>query len=160
MPNEMSRNDVLFVDVGPIREIISRIDAGLQNAWGLFMEIGAYVKAQIDIRTAQGVDKDERSFAPYSAQYALFRMESGRSVTPNLFFTGSMMSAMTHTAKASQARIFFMNTTDPKGTPSPLKAYYLNETRNFFAMSQQDVEFTVGMVKEYIDKLLEGPNGN
>ncbi|RLC88910.1 MAG: hypothetical protein DRJ03_01325 [Chloroflexi bacterium] len=144
----------LFVNVGPVRRTLRDIADGLDTAESLFAEIGAFVKSQIDIRTAMGVDKNERPFTPYSAAYALFREESGRSTTPNLFFTGSMMSAMTYEATARQARIFFMNTTDPSGVANPLKAYYLNEDRNFFGMSEGDVNKIVEMTERYIGRII------
>lgn len=125
-------------------------------AKSLMEEIGMRVISQIQIRTAEGRDAGGQEFAPYTKKYRLFRTKKGRPVDKvNLFFTGSMMSAMTHSATEDTAKIFFMNTTDPSNVPNPLKAYALNKKRNFFALSGQDQQDIEEMLREHLEALLE-----
>lgn len=122
----------------------------------LMNEMGMRVISQIQIRTAEGKDVRGQAFAPYSRGYKLFRSKNGRPVDKvNLFFTGSMMSSMTHTATEDTARIFFMNTADPSNVRNPLKAYALNKQREFFALSAQDQQDIEEMLREHLEALLE-----
>jgi hypothetical protein len=123
----------------------------------LMDEVGLYVISQIQIRTAEGTDAAGVSFAPYTDRYRLFRQKKGHSTNKvNLFFTGSMMGSMTHSATDDTARVFFMNTTDPSGVSNPLKAYALNKDRVFFAMSDEDQRGIERIIQEYIEAVMEG----
>ena len=105
----------------------------------LMGEVGMFVMTRIKERTAKGVDVGGSSFKPYSAQYAFFRESKGRPTDKvDLFFTGSMMSAMTPDASESRVRVFFLPTQDRSGSSNPAKAFYLNQKREFFALSPQD----------------------
>lgn len=122
----------------------------------LMNEIGMYAISQIQIRTAEGKDVEGKPFSPYSERYRLFRKKKGRPVDKvNLFFTGSMMSSMTHEATEDTAKIFFMNTPDKSGVSNPLKAWALNQKRSFFALSRQDQQEIERLLQEHIEALLE-----
>jgi phage gpG-like protein len=122
----------------------------------LMGEIGFMAINRIDKRTARGLDVNGQAFKPYSPAYRLFRMKNKRPVNiVNLNFYGTMMGAMTADTDKSTAKIFFTNTSrGPGDTPAPQKAFFLNQTRNFFALSQQDVEDIVDKVQARIKLLL------
>lgn len=121
----------------------------------LMREVGLFLTSQIQIRTAEGKDVEDRRFMPYSPAYRLFREKSGRSGSKvNLFFTGSMMSAMTFEETDDTVRLFFQNTSDPSGARNPLKAYFLNQEREFFALSEEDRQGALEIVDDHIRRVL------
>ena len=113
------------------------------------VEAAAYVKAQILARTSQGMDASGTKFAPYSAPWKLIRAAKGLPVRRvDLFFTGSMLAAMTWKANKERAVIFFRPSADRRGISNPAKAYYNQEgrrPRRFFAMSKQDIRALVNI---------------
>lgn len=122
----------------------------------LMDEIGLYVISQIQIRTAEGKDVRGSNFIPYTDSYRLFKQKKRATDKVNLFFTGSMMGSMTHEATDDTARVFFMNTQDSSGVSNPLKAYALNKTRNFFAVSENEQQEIERIIQEHIEAVLEG----
>ncbi len=148
--------DGFEVNAGEMTRYFNRVNDQLENAKPLLSEIGAFVKSQIDIRTAQGKDVSGQPFKPYTPEYSLFRSEAGHSTTPNLFFSGSMMSSMTYTSNENTAHIFFMPTTDRKGVSNPAKAFFLNQKRNFFAMSETEIDKVTQIADEYVGRTLRG----
>lgn len=146
------------IEVKGLTGLIKTLDNIGENIFTkqLFDEIATFVILKIQERTAKGVDAEEKSFKPYSPSYALFRTKSGRSASKvNLFFTGSMMSSMTFSSSDDRTRIFFAPTQDPSGTSNPLKAFYLNQERRFFAINTKDVEDVLKIVREYNREQLE-----
>ena len=128
----------------------------LQESLGkqLMGDIGMFLMTRVKTRTAAGIDVDGAPFTPYTAKYAFFRQSKGRPIDKvDLFFTGSMMSAMTMEETKDQVRVFFMGTQDRTGMSNPAKAFYLNEKRKFFAISDQD---RVDIGSLVLDTLREG----
>jgi hypothetical protein len=103
-----------------------------------------YIKAQILRRTAEGIDVNERKFRAYSKAWAKVRRKKGLKTRPvDLFFTGSMLSAMAWKANKEQAVLFFRPSSDKKGAWNPTKAYQNQHgkvKRRFFAMSKKDMD--------------------
>ncbi|KKM85177.1 hypothetical protein LCGC14_1291740, partial [marine sediment metagenome] len=63
----------------------------------LMGEIGLFIRTEILTRTADGKDVDGDPFEPYSAPYAKWREKEGwPTADVDLFFTGSMLSALTY----------------------------------------------------------------
>lgn len=129
----------------------------------LMSEIGHYVVNEILDRTAKGKDVDGNDFEPYSPKYRLFRIKHGRQTDKvNLFWHGTMTSALTHTAFKEKVKIFFMKTygKDPYGkaskVSSPEKAFFLNQKREFFALSEEDYNAIREMINEHLNRLLNG----
>lgn len=138
-----------------IREITRRFRrvSSTLNSIPLMSEIGEMVVARIQDRTMRGVDVNESAFRSYSPKYALFRQAHGRPVDKvDLNFTGTMMSAMTHEESRHETRIFFQNITDPSGVSVPVKAFFLNETREFFGMSEADRVMALSIVDRFIER--------
>lgn len=121
----------------------------------LMGEIGLFLITKIQVRTAEGRDAEGAPFRPYSRQYRLFRESKGRSGSKvNLFFTGSMMSAMTYDVRGDDTvRLFFQNTSDPSGTKNPLKAAALNEDRRFFAINEEERLGALNLIEGHIRRL-------
>lgn len=140
----------------------------------LMSEIGTFVMTKIKLRTSEGKDVNRKEFEPYSDSYALFRKKEGYPTDKvDLFFTGSMMSSMDYESSPDHVKIYFQNTSGKapsssrkkkKGKPSgprksreaknPEKAFWLNEDREFFALSGDDERDISNMVSAYIKKNL------
>jgi hypothetical protein len=102
--------------------------------------------AVINARTVAGKDSENKSFTPYSKQYAKHRIREGRRASPvDLLWTGGMLRSMQWKTKVENARvigeIFFADSTEAQ------KAGYLmagvkridgkNSARNFFAFGEK-----------------------
>lgn len=139
--------------VPELQSILDRIGTGTFSKT-LLGEIGAFINFAIKKRTMAGVDVDGSTFIPYTPSYALFRQEKGRSPRVNLFFTGSMMSAMTWSTGINEVRAHFLNTSDLSGAKNPSKAFFLNQDRNFFALSESDISSIVKIVENYYSEII------
>lgn len=121
-------------------------------------EIATYLIQAILRRTEQGVGADRQHFKPYHPKYRLFREETGHQGTPvNLHYTatGGMLSSMTFKATAEQAEIFFMPTSVPgQKVTNPQKAFYNQQSRDFFGISVHEQDQIREMVREYIHNIL------
>lgn len=118
-------------------------------------EIGLFAMTRIKSRTVEGEDVDGTPFKPYSPKYAMFRQEHGHPTNKvNLTFTGSMLSSMTFDPDADKVTLYFLNTTDEHGGRNPLKAFFLNQERRFFALSRKDIEDIVDIVERYYRRLI------
>lgn len=118
----------------------------------LLYEIGLFMQTRIKVRTSEGKDVDGKAFEPYSPAYALFRSKEQHPVSKvNLLFSGSMMSSMTFEIGQEQRSVllFFLNTADETGARNPAKAFFLNEKRTFFSLSEQDVNDIVEMSRKF-----------
>jgi hypothetical protein len=127
----------------------------------LLDEIALYVIASIQIRTQKGEDANGSPFTPYTPAYSAFRQRHGHPVNKvNLTFSGTMINSMTFDTSQSEVEIFFANTTDPNNdTPTPLKAFALNEDRRFFAVSTEEQNEIEDMVREHLAELVRGQRG-
>jgi len=149
-----------FIDIKGIERLSKKlegVDWLLDNGEQAFGEIGLFLTAMIEARTMTGKDVDGDLFEPYSPRYAKFRAKAGHSVDKvNLFFTGLMFNALTHEASMDRVRIYFMPTTDKHNVSSPAKAYFLNEDRHFFGMSDKDKKTIVEIYAKYVKEAFSG----
>lgn len=159
----MARKDQHMYIEG-LSDIVRLIDGlGGEAVTGeLLEEIGFYLTNAILARTASGRGVDGRLFEPYSPKYRLFRMEKGHPVNVvNLFFHGSMLSSLTHTVFNDRVELFFMNTygKTPRGDASkisnPQKAFFLNQDRRFFAISEKERSDISHMLQVHIQRLID-----
>lgn len=121
----------------------------------IMSRIGNFLLTSIKSKTSKGEDVDGMKFKDYSVRYKFFRDKKGLPTNiVDLFFTGSMMSSMTYEAKKDEVRLFFLPTTDRKGTFNPEKAYYLNEGREFFAIGATDIIKIENMFQDHIRRSL------
>lgn len=135
---------------------ISNASKVLSHSKPLMNQIGAYVELQILKRTAKGIDADGSPFIPYSKPYKKVREAAGRPTNiVDLFFTGAMASALTFDADNNKVKLFFMNTSDKYGIRNPDKAYWNQQTRNFFSLSMKDIIAVEKMAKSYVAKAVK-----
>ena len=140
---------------------VNRVAGNIANEQ-LMGEIGAFIEFSILQRTAKGEDVEGKRFEPYSPKYKLFRRKTGHKYNiVNLFYSGSMLSALTHTAFKDRVEVYFMNTygKTPRGKPStvsnPQKAFFLNEKREFFAISADEENAIWEMIQAHLRRLLD-----
>ena len=119
----------------------------------LMGQIGAFSNLQIKQRTAKGVDYQSNLFKPYSPNYKEIRKQAGRPTNKvDLNFTGSMLSALTYKQTKNKVQLFFINSSDKFGARNPEKAFYNNQTREFFALSADDISKIENIVIDYINE--------
>jgi len=121
-------------------------------------EMGEYLTTAIRYRTLAGKEIGGQPFAPYTERYRKFRLASGRSGTPNLFFTGSMLNSMTYVSSLArdEVKVFFMEGTDRSGMSNPAKAFYLQNKRPFFGASAEDISKINEIYREHVRELIGG----
>lgn len=158
----MARNSIKIEGVNRLIAQIEQISGNVINE-GLVNDIGIYLTASILQRNIEGIDADGRTFEPYSPKYKLFRMKHDHPHNiVNLFFSGSMASALTHTAFRDRVEVYFMPTygKTPDGRDSKVtnaqKAFFLNEKREFFAVSKEEEIAILQMIQDHLIGLLEG----
>lgn len=120
-------------------------------------DIGMFVMSAIKDRTIAGDDVHGIDFIGYNPLYAKARKKAGYQTNHvDLTRTGSMLSAMNEEATSKQVEISFMNTLDPDGGKNPSKAFFLNEDREFFAISELETKQIMLIVDEYYQKIMRG----
>jgi hypothetical protein len=124
--------------------------------------IGNFAMTKIKDRTSEGKDVDMSPFVAYSAGHAKVRAAKGLPTNVvDLFFHGTMMNAMTFKATDDTVRLYFLPTAGktaqgkPASIRSPEKAYYLNEQREFFALSDKEMNEAREIALREIDQLLK-----
>lgn len=114
-------------------------------------------KDRIKIRTLKGVDSNDNPFTPYSQRYSSFRVKTGRGLTPNLFFKGHMLAAMTHSSNKKAIRLTF------RTAKEALKAHGHHNgnpksnvpARAFFDLNDSDIEAGINYLERIYGKKLE-----
>lgn len=118
-------------------------------------KIANFFLTTIKERTLKGYDVSGEAFEEYSPRYSLFRQKKGLpTYLVDLFFTGSMMASMTYEVNEASIRLFFQPTKDRKGVFNSLKAYWLNQKREFFSLSNDDISNAVNLYEKYIKEVI------
>ena len=158
----MARSGLRIEGLNRLLARFDKVSGGLVDE-ELMGNIGLYLTHSILDRTGKGEDVEGNPFEPYSPRYKLFREKTGhRTDIVNLYFHGSMLSALTYEAFRSKVEIFFMNTTGktPSGKQSkvtnPEKAFFLNQKREFFGISEEEEDKIREMVQSHIRKKTAG----
>jgi len=86
----------------------------------------------IEARTSKGRSYKGTFFKKYSANYAAYRLQKGRSTKPDLQFTGQMISSMSAISTSGYAEIYFTRATESK------KAAMNDKKRPFFGFSRKE----------------------
>lgn len=119
-------------------------------------DLGMFLMNAIKTRTIAGDDVHGISFKPYNPLYAKERQKAGYQTNHvDLTRTGSMLAAMNEDATSKQVEISFMNTNDPDGGNNPSKAFFLNEDREFFAISELETKQIMLIVDKYYHKIMQ-----
>lgn len=111
-----------------IKDLEARKLRNLKKALSVTSQTGINI---ILDRTAKGSGINE-PFKSYTPAYENFRSESGRGVTPNLFFSGNMLGSMTSQVTKNEGIIFFTRREESA------KASKNNKTRPFFGFSEKE----------------------
>ncbi len=119
--------------------------------------IGNRVNTMIKARTLAGQSAGGGPFEPYSPHYAAWRKSKGYPTDHvDLTLTGGMFAALTYTAENDRVTSFFMDTPDRRnpGVRNPAKAFFNQQTRDFFSLGAAEVKEVEAMIKDYIDREL------
>lgn len=136
---------------------LRKIGFVLEDGEDAFNEIGLFLTASIEARTMKGKDVDGKAFTPYSPGYAKRRSEAGHPVDKvNLFFSGLMLNALFHDAGSDRVQVYFLPTTDKSNVSSPTKAYFLNEDRHFFGISDKERKKMAEIYANYVKEAMSG----
>lgn len=142
------------IDLGDVLKRLGNLKNLLLENERFWNEVGAFQKAKIEVRTAEGKDYEGAPFKPYSAGYKITRQKAGRPVNrPDLNFKGHMLASMN--VKVMKGPIVKL------GFPAvqSLKAAYNNRTREFFRVSEQDKKKVIEMVTAETDRLIREAMG-
>jgi hypothetical protein len=153
----MTRDAIISIQGS--RPLLRKLGQIPGDAFGrrFFAEISEYAIVNIQQRTLKGKDADGKAFAPYSPKYKLFRAEKGRQSAPvNLFFHGDMFNSMTYKSGPKSTILFFANTSDREGAKNPKKAFFLQQKRKFFALSQEDIDGIMTIARKYVRRIIDG----
>jgi phage gpG-like protein len=115
----------------------------------LTAKIGSYVETRIKLRTAQGMDFNEKKFTPYKSKaHKRKRKERGLPINlVDLNFKGNMMGALTHKVIGSDtALIHFSDTQQAKKAHGHNYALPKSKPRKFMGINQHDVRKINDMV--------------
>jgi hypothetical protein len=149
------------VEVRGAAELVLKLDdiaVALVRNSKLMGVIGARVNSMIKARTSEGRGADGGPFAPYSDRYAAWRKSHGYPIGHvDLTLTGFMMAAMTYTARQDRVTSFFMDTVDKRNPKvrNPQKAFFNQQSRDFFSLGADEVKEVERMVKAYIQSHLK-----
>ena len=96
-------------------------------------------------RTSKGQSSDGNAFPKYTAEYSFIRKKAGRQTsTPDLNFSGQMLSNITQKSSPSEAIIYFANKFQN------VKALGNQTKRKFFAIGQKEQQPIMNVfMKEY-----------
>jgi hypothetical protein len=152
------RGSVKVLGVGKLRRKFAHVSRELVGV-EILNELGNYMTASIEMRTLAGREIEGDPFAPYTAKYRLFRQRTGHPTTPNLKYTGGMLTALTYDVEHTkeQVKVFFMEGSSQGSDVShPAKAFYLQDKRPFFGASVEDIDKLNEIYQDYVRGLLRG----
>ena len=115
-------------------------------------KVGMKASEMILRRTAKGVDVNGQSFRPYHPDYAEYRKDKGRRVDiVDLNFTGKMYASLTHDViSENEVMLYFA------GDPQAEKAQHNNPKRQFFALSQEEMDELAELIgADWVEYVLE-----
>ena len=136
---------------------ISRAIRSIKNK-AVLAEIGTYLQGAIKFRTQdEHTDIFGRKFKDYSHGYKMFRQRKGYGTEVDLTLTGGMFAALRYTATDDYVRVFFgAGSSRGTDTQHPAKAFYLQEERKFFGISDEDVREILRLYQVNIGGALRG----
>ena len=99
-------------------------------------------------RTSRGVSADGNAFPKYTAEYAFLRKKAGRQTsTPDLNFSGQMLSNITQRSNPSYAIIYFANKFQN------VKALGNQTKRKFFSIGYREQQPIINVFMKEFNKL-------
>jgi hypothetical protein len=99
-------------------------------------------------RTAKGISADGNAFPKYTAEYAFLRKKAGRQTsTPDLNFSGQMLSNITQRSNPNFAIIYFANKFQN------VKALGNQTKRKFFSIGYREQQPIINVFMKEFNKL-------
>jgi len=160
---------VVSIDSEKVQVWINEVTRALGDSSWLMSDIGHYLIYSILKRTSEGKDAEGVNFKKYSPEYKKLReLIDLPTDHADLFFGGSMLSALTFEEDEISVKLFFMDTPHVEHTTIPGRkrskskttnaelAFYNDETRPFFAISVKEQENIFNMVNDFIENALKG----
>jgi phage gpG-like protein len=99
-------------------------------------------------RTAKGISADGNAFPKYTAEYAFLRKKAGRQTsTPDLNFSGQMLSNITQRSNPNYAIIYFANKFQN------VKALGNQTKRKFFSIGYREQQPIINVFMKEFNKL-------
>lgn len=154
--------DVIIQGEESLRRTLVRLSRGI-SAKQVLDEIGLYLTTSIKTRVQNdNEDIHGQTFAPYVPKYSLWRTKKGYGTAVDLTLTGSMFASLTHTTSSEKVTIYFMPGTgrSVKGGSSkvsnPAKAFYIQEKREFFGYTAEDVTNIMNLYSVHIGDVIDG----
>lgn len=151
------------IQIRGISRVVAKLEGirAFRGSQLLMDEIGRGIVERILERTGKGVDVIGAEFDPYSTSYKKRREDLDLPVDDvDLFFSGSMLGALTWEASKKQVRIFFQDTpgtsiggVKPTATNAE-KALYNQDKRDFFGMSSNDTVWATNLAQQWVKTLL------
>jgi len=112
------------------------------------MSAGQKARALILDRTKRGIGLNGR-FKRYDTKYAKYRSKKGKGATPNLSFSGDMLSNISVTkTKTTSVLVHFKNRKEAK------KASYNNKKRPFFGIKPEEKKLVAAAFKDQLERKL------
>ena len=138
------------VEVSAVKGALDQIKRKVPVATGRALtKAGVFIENIIKQRTRQGRSVNGGSFKSYSKGYAKHRSARGHSSTPNLFYSGRMLSNMTFKRLSkTKGQIFFPN------REQNIKAFYNDSTRNFFDVNRSEEDKAVDIFTKTFEREL------
>lgn len=136
----------------PVRSLQDFISQGLPNP-AKFPEAGQQQITRIKNRTAQGVDVNGRTFAPYSEKYAKLRAKRGQRVSPpDLRGSGRLLDEMNVEVLNDHQFAIHLGSGDAAQIAAALNDGTAHmPARHFFATSPQEL-------RQMMEAIVEKPN--
>ena len=99
-------------------------------------------------RTSKGISADGNAFPKYTAEYAFLRKKAGRQTsTPDLNFSGQMLSNITQRSNPNYAIIYFANKFQN------VKALGNQTKRKFFSIGYREQQPIINVFMKEFNKL-------
>ena len=128
-------------------KIVSDLDLSLDLPDRRFWEgIAVEAKRTIHKRTLSGYDVHGDRFKPYSRAYLEKRVKGGRTVTPNLTFTGRMLNSIRHKGYSDYAKISLSGREGFKAWENQIMG------REFFDLSENEFNDITKAVGKWLAK--------
>jgi len=141
-------------------KLIRTIDGLIEGirAKGVLGEIGAYLVHSITRRTQEDhKDVSGKLFLPYVPEYSFFRELTGYGTKVDLTVTGGMFAALTHEIFTDRVKVFFgPGFSRGSDVQHAAKAFYLQDKREFFGITAEDVSEVMRLYQINIEGAFRG----
>ena len=140
----------LEVNVTAVKGALDKIKRKVPSASSKGIAVAStFIQNAIKDRTRQGKSVSGGGFKSYSKSYRKVRAKRGASLTPNLKFTGEMLSNMSFKRLSNtKGQVFFPNRIQN------IKAFFNDQTRPFFSVNKKEEDRAVEIFRKTFEKEL------